>query len=147
MTNTRTELSFDIDSILSDPENQRPWGWEVEDAFAIVGMPRTDDGSKAREGEYATPFTADFSSAVSAKFDEDTGILTFAVTHLDEDIEDETDDERWRCLGGSLALWTGSDALPESGDVFFFGRAEHLAVKSFVHQGTVFYAALSGNED
>lgn len=148
MTNTTTDLIFSLDDILNDPENKRAWGWELEGAWGIVGMPRTPDGEKAREGEYATENTADFSAAVTVSYDEDSDDLTLAVTHLDESVEDESDEERWLCLGGSLALWTGSDALPEKGDeLFFFGTAEHLAVKSFVHQGTVFYVALSGYED
>lgn len=148
MTNTTTELIFPLDDILNDQENKRTWGWELDGAWGIVGLPRTADGEKARDGEYATENTADFSSAVSVSFDEDAGDLSLTVTHLDEAVEDESDEERWRCLGGSLALWTGSDALPERGaELFFFGTAEHLAVKSFVYQGTVFYAALSGYED
>lgn len=148
MTNTTTILTFSPSRILSDPENRRAWGWEVENAWGIVGLPRNAGGEKPEGGEYETPFTQDFSSTVSAVFDEASDELSLSVMHLDESIEDESDNERWLCLGGSLALWTGSDALPEKGDeLFFFGRAEHLAVKSFVYQGTVFYVALSGYED
>lgn len=130
------------------PENKRAWGWELDGAWGVVGLPRTAAGEKTREGEYATQLTADFSSALTSTFDADTGELYLTLTHLDENVEDEAEEERWLSLGGSLALWTGSDALPEKGDeLFFFGRAEHLAVKSFVYQGTVFYVALSGYED
>jgi hypothetical protein len=148
MTNTTTPLTFSLDAIISHPENKTAWGWELENAWGIVGLPRTTDGEKPADGEYVTPWTIDFSSTVTIEFDEERGEVTLSVTHLDESVEDESDDERWRCLGGSLALYTGSNALPEKGDeLFFFGKAEWLAVKSFVHQGTVFYAALSGYED
>ncbi len=130
-----------------DDENRHDWGWEVEDAFAIVGLPRLMDGSKLAEGQYTTIHTRDFSDAVSLSFDEDRGRLVFTVTHLDDEVEDESDDERWHYLSGSLAVYTGSNAVPESDELFFFGKAEHIAVKSFVYQGTVFYAALAGHED
>lgn len=112
MTNKTTPFTFSLDDILADEGAKRAWGWELEDAWGIIGMPRTADGQKAREGEYAAQYTADFSSAVTATFDEETCSVTLYVTHLDECVEDDSDEERWLYLGGSLALWTGSDALP-----------------------------------